>query len=122
MFLLTASNPSLGAIIGLAHTLAPSTPGRYGGHLHQLSPWGICLSLCFHGFQEQLLAVKTPNGIIETNDDGELQNKVRFLFFSLMSDATVFTFIYILMPRIVFLNVLSTTFTVSHWHNFGLHK
>jgi hypothetical protein len=80
VFLLTASNPSLGAIIGMAHTLAPSTPGRYGGLLHQLSPWGMCLSLCFDGFQEQLLAAKKSIEIIKTNDDGVFQRKVRVLF------------------------------------------
>lgn len=75
--LLTANSPSLGAIIGLAHTLAPSTPGRSGGHLHQLSPWGVCLSLTFDGFHGQLEAAKPCNETVELNGDDTHQRKVR---------------------------------------------
>ena len=77
--LLTANNPSLGAIIGLAHTLAPSIPGRFGGHLHQLSPWGVCLSLTFDGFQEQLQAAKPCNETAELHGDDTHQRQVRVL-------------------------------------------
>ena len=74
--LLTANSPSLGAIIGLAHTLAPSTPGRFGGHLHQLSPWGGCLSLTFDGLQEQIQAAKPCKETVEFEKDDTQQRKV----------------------------------------------
>ena len=52
--LLCANNPCVGTLLGIAHTLAPSSNNRFGTYLPQFVPWGISLSILFYNFLEQL--------------------------------------------------------------------
>ena len=51
--LLCSSNPCIGALLGIAHTLAPSLSNRFGTYLHQFTPWAISLSILFYNLLKQ---------------------------------------------------------------------
>jgi hypothetical protein len=53
-----ARHPSLGVIIGLTHNLAPSTPGRFGGHLRDLTQWKEIAFLSFLRLKSYLTQIE----------------------------------------------------------------
>ena len=101
--LLCANNPCVGTLLGIAHTLAPSSNNRFGTYLPQFVPWGISLSILFYNFLEQLKIFSIINkGKGKKHEKGfnsyylqqlkftEIRLKELFNFFSSSDDVTPF--------------------------------
>ena len=79
-----ARNPSFGVILGLTYNLAPSTPGRFGGHLCDLLPWKETILMLFLRLKSYLWEIRRKR--IEEKSDRKAQVRrdrtPNFSFFS----------------------------------------
>jgi hypothetical protein len=76
-----ARHPSLGVIIGLTHNLAPSTPGRFGGHLRDLTQWKEIAFLSFLRLKSYLTQIERKRKY--GNKDSSAQVREFFVAFIL---------------------------------------
>jgi hypothetical protein len=107
-----ARQPSLGVVIGLAHNLAPSTPGRFGGHLRDLTQWKETAFLLFLRLKSYLTQINGER----TDGKGDTSTQVRdFLYFSLLFSMISSLFLQFL---IIFLNIVPNSFSQMFFLNF----
>jgi hypothetical protein len=87
-----ACHPSLGVIIGLTHNLAPSTRGRFGGHLRDLTQWKEIAFLLFLRLKSYLTQIKRKRKY--ENKDSSAQVRELFVAFILCNFLCFFAVIF----------------------------